>query len=120
MGKHPSPPGQQSETLPPASRRRLGTLATLAVLALLAASIGRQYVATLYSDSGQALASRQPSRALRKLRSAEQLDPWSVQTQVAVASAYARLDDYPASRAALRRAQRLEPQTELRTAGAAR
>ncbi len=109
-GKYPSLPAQPSETVPSASRRWLGRPVALLVLALIAASIGRQYVATLYSDSGQALASRQPSRALHRLRTAEQLDPWSLQTQVSVAGAYARLDDYRASRATLRHAARLEPQ----------
>ncbi len=84
-------------------------VATLGLLALVAASLGRQYVAMLYSDSGHALVSKQPVRALQRLRTAEQLDPWSLATQYAVASAYARLDDYSAARAALRRAEQLEP-----------
>lgn len=83
---------------------------TLGVLALVAASLGRQYVAMLYSDSGRGLVSNHPVQALRKLRTAEQLDPWSQQTQYAVASAYARLNDYPAARAALTRATQLEPE----------
>jgi predicted Zn-dependent protease len=83
---------------------------TLGLLALVAASLGRQYVAVLYSNSGQAIASTQPVAALRELRTAEQLDPWSMQTQYAVASAYARLNDYAAARSALLDAQQLEPE----------
>jgi cytochrome c-type biogenesis protein CcmH/NrfG len=82
----------------------------LMVLALLAASLGRQYVAVLYRDSGQNLSSRHPVQALRQLRTAEQLDPWSLPTQYAVASVYASMNDYAAARAALLRAQQLEPE----------
>ncbi len=53
-------------------------VAALGVLALVAASLGRQYVAMLYSNSGQGLVSKHPVRALRQLRTAEQLDPWSL------------------------------------------
>ena len=84
-------------------------VATLGLLALVAASLGRQYVAMLYSDSGHGLVSKHPVRALGQLRTAEQLDPWSLATQYAVASAYARLDDYSAAQAALSRAEQLEP-----------
>jgi hypothetical protein len=93
------------------TRREQATLvAALGVLALVAASLGRQYVAALYSNSGRALVARQPVKALHKLRTAEQLDPWSMQTQYAVASAYARLNDYAAARDALLRAEQLEPE----------
>jgi hypothetical protein len=94
-------------------RGRQGQIAlalTLGVLALVAASLGRQYVAVLYSDSGKSLATRHPLKALQTLRTAEQLDPWSLQTQYAVASAYARLNDYQAARAALLTAAQLEPE----------
>jgi predicted Zn-dependent protease len=83
---------------------------TLGLLALVAASLGRQYVAVLYSDSGRNLVVRHPLRALQTLRTAEQLDPWSLQTQYAVAAAYAHLNDYQAARAALLRAAELEPE----------
>lgn len=91
-------------------RAQLMLVAALGLLALVAASLGRQYVAMLYSDSGKGLVSKHPVKALQRLRTAEQLDPWSLQTQYAVASAYARLDDYPAARAALLRAEQLEPE----------
>jgi O-Antigen ligase len=90
-------------------REQVWLLSTLCVLALIAASLGRQYVATLYSDSGKALVSKHPVQALQTLRTAELLDPWSLQTQYAVASAYARLNDYAAVRVALRHAEQLEP-----------
>lgn len=90
-------------------RAQVTLVATLGVLAVVAASLGRQYVAMLYSDSGKGLVSKHPLNALRTLRTAEQLDPWSLQTQYAVASAYARLDDYQAARAALLQAAQLEP-----------
>lgn len=82
----------------------------LGTLALLAASLGRQYVATLYSDSGRELVASHPLRALQTLSSAETLDPWSLDTQYAVAAAYARLDNYSGARAALLRAAQLEPE----------
>jgi hypothetical protein len=98
-------------TSAPRGRRAQATLVVaLGLLALIAASLGRQYVATLYSDSGKGLVTKQPLRALQTLRTAEQLDPWSLQTQFAVAAAYARLDDYQAARTALLRAAQLEPE----------
>ncbi len=108
----PAPSADAAETAPSRrGRREQATLVlALGALALVAASLGRQYVAALYSNSGQRLVSQQPVRALQKLRTAEQLDPWSMQTQYAVASAYARLNDYPAAREALLSAQQLEPQ----------
>ncbi|HEX3801747.1 MAG TPA: O-antigen ligase family protein [Solirubrobacteraceae bacterium] len=108
----PTPTADVYEAAPSRrGRRQQATLVlTLGTLALVAASLGRQYVAALYSNSGQRLVSRQPVNALQELRTAEQLDPWSMQTQYAVASAYARLNDYPAAREALVRAQQLQPQ----------
>jgi tetratricopeptide (TPR) repeat protein len=105
------PQPQPQPALGRRSRRAQVTLVlTLGLLALVAASLGRQYVAMLYSDSGKGLVSRQPVKALQTLRTAEQLDPWSLQTQYAVASAYAHLDDYQSARAALLRAAQLEPE----------
>ncbi len=89
--------------------RKLALVVVLGILALLTASLGRQYAATLYRLNGQRLVSRTPLQALYRLRTAEQLDPWSMQTQYAVASAYARLDNYSAARATLLHAERLEP-----------
>jgi hypothetical protein len=89
---------------------QVSLIVALGILALLAASLGRQYVASLYSNSGQALVTKNPVNALHKLRTAEQLDPWSMQTQYAVASAYARLNDYTAARTVLVHAEQLEPE----------
>lgn len=107
-------PTARSAPSPIALRRgrhgQLALVVTLGLLALVAASLGRQYVAVLYSDSGKGLVSQHPLRALQTLRSAEQLDPWSLPTQYAVAAAYARLNDYQAARAALLHAAQLEPE----------
>ncbi|HUY58230.1 MAG TPA: O-antigen ligase family protein [Solirubrobacteraceae bacterium] len=105
-----SVPAADSAASPRTRREQATLIAALGVLALVAASLGRQYVAALYSNSGQGLVARQPVKALHKLRTAEQLDPWSMQTQYAVASAYARLNDYAAARDALLRAEQLEPE----------
>lgn len=108
----PAPPGELAARSPRASAyhgRRTLALGLMA-LALPAAGLGRQYAAALYSDTGQALAARHPARALGALRTAAALDPWSLQTQYAIATAYAREDDYGGARAALLRAARLEPE----------
>ncbi len=113
----PAPPGDD-EPLVAAGRssarrtraQQAALVASLGTLALVAASLGRQYVAALYSNSAQAIVSGHPVKALQKLRTAEQLDPWSMQTQYAVASAYAHLNDYAAARLALLHAERLEPE----------
>jgi O-Antigen ligase len=108
----PAPASDGAEAAPARRGRREQVTLVLALgaLALVAASLGRQYVAALYSNSGQRLVSKQPVKALQRLRTAEQLDPWSMQTQYAVASAYARLNDYPSAREALLSAQQLEPE----------
>ncbi len=109
----PSAVAATGESLAPSPRTRTQQAAlvgALGVLALVAASLGRQYVAALYSNSGQSLVSNQPVKSLQKLRTAEQLDPWAMQTQYAVAAAYARLNDYRAARAALLHAAQLEPE----------
>jgi hypothetical protein len=103
------PAGNSTEPRTPIGRR-VGLVGALGLLALVAASLGRQYVAVLYSNSGQALVAGRPLVALQKLETAEQLDPWSIQTQYTVASAYARLHDYGAARAALLDAQQMEPE----------
>jgi tetratricopeptide (TPR) repeat protein len=89
--------------------RRLTLAASLAVLGLIAASVGRQYVATRYAQSGMAQVARSPRTALSTLRHAAQLDPESLTTLYSLASAYARLDDYAGARATLLMAARREP-----------
>jgi cytochrome c-type biogenesis protein CcmH/NrfG len=89
--------------------RQAAVVMALAALALIAASIGRQYAASRYSVSGAAEARRQPVAAIRKLQTAEQLDPYSMQTLYEIATAYAALDDYGDARAALLAAEQREP-----------
>ncbi len=98
--------------LDPVRRRRLqaGIVVTLGVLALVAAGIGRQYAAALYARSGTGKLASSPAQAISTLETAESLDPYSLSTLYAIASAYARLDDYPAARDAVLKAERLEPQ----------
>jgi tetratricopeptide (TPR) repeat protein len=81
----------------------------LGILALLAASIGRQYAAVRYASDGATKLTAAPANAISSLETAESLDPYSLSTLYSIASAYAKLDDYPAARAALLKAQRLEP-----------
>jgi O-Antigen ligase/Tetratricopeptide repeat len=109
----PSPAPAPVPAAPAQGRGRAGQamlVVALTLLAFVAASLGRQYVAALYSNSGHGLVSKDPVQALQKLKTAEQLDPWSMQTQYAVASAYAHLNDYGAARDALVHAQQLEPE----------
>jgi tetratricopeptide (TPR) repeat protein len=81
----------------------------LGILALLAASVGRQYVASRYAQAGARQAARSPQRAIGTLRQAARLDPYSLGTLYSLADAYARLDDYPRARAVLLLANRREP-----------
>ncbi len=81
----------------------------IGALALVAASIGRQYAASRYAASGAAKVQTEPVAAIHKLQSAEQLDPYSLETLYSIASAYARLDDYGDARAALLAAEQREP-----------
>lgn len=81
----------------------------LGVLALVAASVGRQYAATRYRDAGGRKLEAAPAHAIRTLETAESLDPYSLSTLYLIASAYARLDDYPAAHAAIVQAEQLEP-----------
>ena len=90
--------------------RQAALVAVLAALALVAASIGRQYAASRYETSGGAKAQTEPVAAIHSLQTAEQLDPYSLQTLYDIASAYAALDDYPDARTALLAAERREPQ----------
>jgi O-Antigen ligase len=84
-------------------------IACLGALALLAASIGRQYAAGRYLASGTGAIARSPQAALHTLASAESLDPYSLQTLYEISAAYARLDDYDDARDALLQAQSVEP-----------
>ena len=93
-------------------RERSGALALvlgLALLALLAASVGRQYAANRYADSGVGRLASAPRQAIATLRTAVRLDPYSLSALYALSSAYARLDDYTRARAALLVAEQREP-----------
>ena len=81
----------------------------LAVLALVAASVGRQYAANRYASSGAAEIARSPRQAIHTLETAESLDPYALTTFYSIASAYAALDDYAGARDTLLAAERLEP-----------
>lgn len=96
--------------LPRRARPRRGVvLCGLVVVALLAASVGRQYVATRYAQSGAAHLARSPRAAVPTLERAARLDPYSLTTLYALASAYAREDNYEAARAVLLAAGQREP-----------
>jgi hypothetical protein len=110
-------PGEESGRVPPPRTggrppnrlARLGVVMALGVLALLAASIGRQYAAARYQDDGAAKVARSPAQAISTLETAEALDPYSLQTLYSIATAYARLDDYTAARETVLKAEQLEP-----------
>lgn len=84
-------------------------VAGFAVVALLAASIGRQYAATRYRAAGQHELKSSPQHAIGTLREAAHLDPYSLSTLYALSAAYARLDDYQQARDALLLAAEREP-----------
>jgi hypothetical protein len=90
-------------------RSQAALVVALAVLAVVAASIGRQYAASRYRAAGAAKVATDPVAAIHSLQTAEQLDPYSLQTLYDIASAYAALDDYAGARVALVAAERREP-----------
>jgi O-Antigen ligase len=94
-------------------RRLLGRIAPvvlcLAAVAVLAASIGRQYVASRYASNGTGEITRSPQKALGTLHEALSLDPYALTTLYSIAAAYAQLDDYADARDALLLAARREP-----------
>jgi tetratricopeptide (TPR) repeat protein len=91
-------------------RGQAGAVLALAVLALLAASVGRQYAATRYQQAGAAEVTNSPRSALSTLTEAEKLDPYSLPTLYSLASAYSREDNYAQARDTLLQAQALEPE----------
>ena len=90
-------------------RAQAAAVLALAVLALLAASVGRQYAAARYQQAGAAEVASSPRAALGTLSEAEKLDPYSLPTLYSLAAAYAREDDYQAARGALLLAEAREP-----------
>ena len=116
--KQPGPTERSSEPEPvrsaPSRRGRIGprqvaVVTGLSVLALLAASVGRQYAASRYATSGANELSHSPKQAIGTLRTAIHLDPYALTTLYSLASAYARMDEYPQARAALQVAEAREP-----------
>jgi hypothetical protein len=109
----PSPRATEPVTASTLRRRpaqRIAQVAGLAVLALIAASVGRQYAASRYASTGASdVRAGRPAAALRQLTTAEELDPYSLATLYSISAAYARLDDYAGARDALRTAERREP-----------
>ncbi len=91
-------------------RGQAGAVVALAVLALLAASIGRQYAATSYQQAGATEVTRSPRAAIVTLTEAEKLDPYSLPTLYSLAAAYARQDNYAGARDALLLAAAREPE----------
>lgn len=94
---------------PPRRRRQAALVLGMAVLALIAAGVGRQFAATRYAAGGAAKAQTAPRQALGTLRTAEQLDPYSLSTYYSIATAYASLGNYAGARDALLEAERREP-----------
>ncbi|MEA2197156.1 MAG: hypothetical protein QOJ25_1207 [Solirubrobacteraceae bacterium] len=93
------------------SRRAQGVVvAALVVLALLAASVGRQYAAIRYQQAGASEVVSSPRAAISTLTEARKLDPYALETVYSLATAYARQDDYRGARDVLLRAQALEPE----------
>jgi tetratricopeptide (TPR) repeat protein len=96
----------------PVRRTRLARAALavgVAVLALLAAGLGRQYVSVRYAEAGARQVSASPRAAIGNLREAARLDPFSPSILYSLAGAYARLDDYARARQALLLAAQREP-----------
>ncbi len=95
---------------PPGPRVVLAwTLAVIALVAVGAPSLVRQYLAQQRSDSaGQALPA-DPQKALRETASSLQLNDSRLETYYTRAAAFARLGDYPDARDTLLEAVRLEP-----------
>jgi hypothetical protein len=90
-------------------RRRVAVVAGLAIVAALAASVGRQYVASRYEHAGASEVSSSPRAAIPTLLQASRLDPFSLTTRYALAAAYAREGDYLRARAPLLSAAAREP-----------
>jgi hypothetical protein len=92
------------------TRRGMALLsASLVVLAALAATEARQYLAAREQSSGAAQVASSPQLAITTLEKARSLDPYSLTTLYSLASAYARLDDYADARRTLLAAETREP-----------
>src|SRR5436305_3045922 len=97
-------PAGDSPVLDGAPRRRrtragqVAVVTAFAAVALLAASVGRQYAASRYLVAGEHRIVSAPTAAIGKLREAARLDPYSLPALYSLSAAYARLDDYEHAR----------------------
>ena len=91
-------------------RTQAMTAVALGVLALLAASVGRQYAAARYQQAGAAEVQGSPQAAIGTLEEAQKLDPYSVDTLYSLAAAYAREDNYQRARDTLLAAAARQPE----------
>lgn len=89
--------------------RPIARVVAVALVALLAASVARQYIASRYAQTATTELTRSPRRAIGALQRASQLDPYSMNALYALSAAYARLDDYADARASLELASTREP-----------
>ena len=90
-------------------RRRLLLIGGALLVAISAASIGRQYSAHVYADRARDALPGDPAAALEATATSLKLNPNATETMYARAAAYARRDDYPRARDALMRAAAQEP-----------
>lgn len=90
-------------------RASVALFASACALALLAGSVGRQYVADRYRSQARDRVAEEPAEALRSANRALRLNADSMEAHYVKAAAYARLDQYAASRATLREAAAREP-----------
>jgi hypothetical protein len=89
--------------------RRLVLISSAVLVAVAAASFGRQYSASVYAQGARDALADSPSRALERSATSLQLNPYAVETYYTRAAAYARLDDYAHARNLLMRAAAREP-----------
>jgi hypothetical protein len=95
---------------PHAGIRRPMVLSALVVIALGAASLGRQYVASRLASSGAGETIRSPAAAISTLRQSLALDPFSLPVRYSLAAAYAAEDDYAQTRDIVLAAAAREPE----------
>jgi len=96
---------------PPSGKRRqrLMMAGGALLVAVCAASLGRQYSADVYADRARDSLPSNPVAALASTATSLELNPYAVETHYTRAAAYARLDDYPRARESLMHAAAREP-----------
>jgi O-Antigen ligase len=98
-----APPGVRSATW-----NRLAIGATVVVVAVAAASLGRHYAATRYRLTAESEVRTDPAGALRAASRAVRLNAHDPMAYIVLAAAHARRDEYEPARRALRRAASAE------------